>query len=75
MLYIYTSIVPPLHAGIIHNEKTMGTYANTDTMQTMPVVLNGGPSVKAKPQNMCHHSTIKQKFPRLSEGVWHCASL
>ena len=29
-------------------------------MQTIPVVLNSGLSVKAKSQNICHHSTIKK---------------
>jgi len=28
----------------------------------MPVVLNSGLSVKAKPQNMCHSNAIKKKI-------------
>ena len=44
----------------------------------MPVVLNSGLSVKAKPQNiMCHHNTIKkiiknmlQKGPETEKKVW-----
>jgi len=39
--------------------------AYTDLMQIMPVMLNSGLSVKAKPQNMCHHSTINKKIKNM----------
>ena len=34
-------------------------HVYTDVMQTVPVVLSSGLSVKATPQNMCHHSAIE----------------
>ena len=41
-------------------------------MQTVPVVLNSGPSVKAKSQNMCHHSAIKLKNLKKKRASKRC---